>query len=66
MCFYARKRPPWVEGGGCAPSMRRKIDVAGIYAKVVRALPETMDGQPPLPLPEVCPVALDDLLSGDP
>ena len=49
-----------------APSMRQKIDVASIYAKAVRALPETMDGQPPLPVPAVCPVTLDDLLSGDP
>jgi hypothetical protein len=46
--------------------MRQKIDVADIYAKAARALPETMDGQPPLPVPEVCRVTLDDLLSGDP
>ncbi len=49
-----------------APSMRQKIDVAAIYAKARRALPETMDGQPPLPLPEVCPVTLDELLGDDP
>jgi hypothetical protein len=49
-----------------APSMRQKINVADIYAKAVRALPETMDGQPPLPVPDVCPVTLDDLLSDDP
>nr|WP_294508914.1 DUF29 domain-containing protein [uncultured Rhodopila sp.] len=46
-----------------APSMRRKIDVADIYAKALRALPEKMDGQPPLPVSEVCPVTLDQLLS---
>src|SRR3954453_6717272 len=49
-----------------APSMRQKIDVADIYARAWRALPETMDGQPPLPVSDVCPVTLDDLLSDDP
>jgi hypothetical protein len=49
-----------------APSMRQKIDVADIYAKALRALPETMDGQPPLPVPSGCPVTLDDLLDGEP
>jgi hypothetical protein len=33
-----------------APSMRPKIDVAGLYADARRALPETMDGLPPLPI----------------
>jgi len=49
-----------------APSMRQKINVAAIYAKALRALPDTMDDQPPLPLPDVCPVTLDDLLSDEP
>jgi hypothetical protein len=44
------------------PSMRQKIDVADIYAKALRAMPDTIDGQPPLPLPAECPVTLDDLL----
>jgi|ERR1700677_1132975 hypothetical protein len=48
-----------------APSMGQKIDVADLYAKALRALPETMDGQPPLPVPEACPVTLDELLGGD-
>jgi hypothetical protein len=46
-----------------APSMRQKIDVPEIYAKALRALPETIEGQPPLPLPDMCPVTLDELLS---
>ena len=41
--------------------MRQKIDVADIHAKARRALPESMDGLPPLPVPEVCPVTLDEL-----
>jgi hypothetical protein len=45
-----------------APSMRQKIDVNAIYAKAVRLLPETIDGQPPLPVPEQCPVTLKELL----
>ena len=46
------------------PSMRQRIDVAELYTRAVRRVPETMDGQGPLPLPEVCPVTLDELLSG--
>jgi hypothetical protein len=48
------------------PSMRQKIDVADLYAKALRALPETIDGVAPLPLPATCPVTLDDLLATDP
>jgi hypothetical protein len=43
--------------------MRQHIDVADLYAKVLRAMPETVDGRPPLPVPPTCPVTLDDLLS---
>ena len=44
------------------PSMRQKIDIAGLYADALAAMPETVDGLPPLPVPDVCPVTLDDLL----
>jgi len=46
-----------------APSMRQRIDMAQIYRRALRSLPETIDGQPPLPVPEACPVTLDELLS---
>ena len=46
-----------------APSMRQKIELARIYRQALRALPETVDGQPPLPVPETCPVTLDELLA---
>ena len=46
-----------------APSMRQRIDVAELYAKALRAMPDTIDGQPPLPVPEICPVTLDALLA---
>jgi hypothetical protein len=45
------------------PSMRQKIDVADLYRDAVRALPETVDGIQPLPVPDLCPFTLDELLS---
>jgi Domain of unknown function DUF29 len=47
------------------PSMRQKIDLASLYADALAAVPETIDGQSPLPVPEMCPVTLDELL-GEP
>src|SRR3954469_1991747 len=44
------------------PSMRQKIDIADLYADALAAIPETIDGVPPLPVPSECPVALDELL----
>ena len=48
------------------PSMRQRINLARLYTQALRAIPETIDGQAPLPMPEVCPVTLDDLLSDEP
>jgi hypothetical protein len=48
-----------------APSMRQKIDVGSLYADAIKALPAKMDGHPPLPLPEVCPATLDELLAAE-
>jgi hypothetical protein len=48
------------------PSMRQKIDLANLYADALAALPGTVDDQPPLPLPEVCPATLDELLNDGP
>ena len=44
------------------PSMRQKIDMADLYADALAAVPETIGNQPPLPLPQICPVTLDELL----
>ncbi len=44
-------------------SMRRKIDLASLYSDALAGLPETMDGQTPLPVPTTCPATLDELLS---
>jgi hypothetical protein len=49
-----------------APSMRQRIDLAKLHRRALRAVPETIDGQPPLPMSEVCTVTLDELLSDDP
>ncbi len=48
-----------------APSMRQRLDLACIYADALHGLPETIDGQPPLPVPQMCPVTIDELLSED-
>jgi hypothetical protein len=47
-----------------APSMRQKIDVAVLYADALAAMPESQDGQPPLPIQTEVPT-LDELLSDD-
>jgi Domain of unknown function DUF29 len=44
-------------------SMAQKLDVPGLYADALQALPDTIGGTPPLPLPDVCPWTLDELLS---
>lgn len=47
------------------PSMRQRIDVAELYARALQRLPERIGDQEPLPVPDQCPVTLDDLLSDD-
>ena len=46
-----------------APSLRQRIDLARIYRRALHALPDTIDGQAPLPVPDDCPVTLDELLA---
>jgi len=46
-----------------SPSMRQKVDMARLYRRALRALPDTMDGLAPLPVPDVCPVTLDEMLT---
>jgi hypothetical protein len=47
------------------PSMRQRLDIAGLYHDALKALPETMEDQPPLAVPAVCPLTLDELLAED-
>ena len=46
-------------------SMAQKLDIPGLYADALYALPETIGGIPPLPVPATCPVTLDELLAVD-
>jgi hypothetical protein len=48
-----------------APSMRQRIDLARIYQQARRAIPQSIDGRTPLPIPDACPMTLDDLLADD-
>ena len=45
------------------PSMAQRIDLAGLYLDALRALPEKLDGQAPLPVPAECPITLDQILA---
>jgi hypothetical protein len=45
------------------PSMRQRIDVPSLYAKALHAMPDAIDGQPPLPVSNTCPVTLDEMLA---
>ena len=45
------------------PGMRQRIDLTALYREAIDRLPEMIDGQPPLPVPEACPVTLDELLA---
>jgi hypothetical protein len=47
------------------PSMQRRLDVARIYRRALRTLPDQMDDKPPLTLPPACPWSLQDLLAED-
>jgi hypothetical protein len=42
--------------------MRQRVDVPGLYADALTAMPETIDGQPPLPVSPEYPVTLEELL----
>ena len=47
------------------PSMRQRIDIAELYRRALARLPESMDCQPPLPVPPTCPLTLDELLADE-
>ena len=46
------------------PSMRQRIDMAELYADALAAVPESMNGLPPLPI-RTGPPTLEQLLSED-
>ncbi len=45
------------------PGMRPRIDITQFYREALRSMPNAINGQPPLPVPQECPLSLDDLLS---
>lgn len=47
------------------PSMRQHLDMQTLYARALRRFPDKIDDQPPLPVPQTCPVTLDEVL-GEP
>jgi hypothetical protein len=48
------------------PSMAQRIDVAKLYREAVRRLPERIDEVAPWPVPQTCPVTLEELLAPPP
>jgi hypothetical protein len=48
-----------------SPSMAQRIELDRLYRRALQRLPKQIDGQPPLPLPQTCPVTLDELLAED-
>jgi hypothetical protein len=45
--------------------MAQRIDVEKLCRQARRGMPETINGSHPLPVPDVCPVTLEELLSED-
>jgi hypothetical protein len=45
-----------------APSMRQRIDLERLYRRALHIMPDRIDDQAPLPVPETCPITLDELL----
>ena len=45
------------------PSMRQRLDVTELYRRALRRLPDVIDDVSPLPVPQACPVTLDELLA---
>ena len=45
--------------------MRQRLDLDRLYAQALRAMPDTIDGQGPLPVPLTCPVTLEALLGDE-
>ncbi len=43
--------------------MAQRIDVAKLYREALRRMPDSIDDVPPLLVPQVCLVTLEDLLA---
>ena len=65
-CHTGARRPDGfaaMQPADFAPPCGNGIDMAKIYRRALRAMPETIDDQLLLPVPESCPVTLDELLA---
>ncbi len=49
-----------------APSKRQQIETALLYRRALRAMPDSVDGQPPLAVPQTRLLLLDELVTGWP
>ncbi len=45
-----------------APSMRQRLNIDRMYGDALNQMPDIIDGLQPLPVPQTCPVTLDELL----
>lgn len=43
--------------------MAQRIDVAELYSRALRRLPDSIDGIPALPVSSDCPMTLDELFA---
>ena len=44
-------------------AQREELEIAELYGRALYRMPEMIDGVPPLPVPQACPVTLDELLA---
>jgi hypothetical protein len=46
-------------------AQREELEISELYHRALRRMPEMIDGVPPLPVPQACPVTLVELLGED-
>jgi hypothetical protein len=46
-----------------APSMAQRIDIEELYRQALRRMPATIDGVRPLPVPDACPLTLQQIMA---
>ena len=44
-------------------AQREELEIAELYGPALHRMPEMSDGGPPLPVPQACPITLDELLA---
>jgi len=49
-----------------SPSMRQRIDIAKLYREALHRMPAKVDDTAPLPVPQACPLTLEELLAEPP